>query len=157
MLFNIEDITISYRNTSKKVSETTLSHSCFTDLSGEVKTVFSRNSSASVQALIYDQSNVIFRENVVVEWEDYKVSGIPHKIAVTNAHDSLINKIKKIMHEVAVKRQVDAEEQETFAKMLANACKSFPNLTREQGMHLALNALKAKRRRQSPLIEDEAE
>jgi len=157
MLLNIEDITISYRNTSKKVSETTLSHSCFADLSGEVKTVFARNNSASVQALIYDHSNVIFRENIVVEWTDYKVSGIPYKIAVTNAHDTLIAKIKKIMHEVAIKREVDTEEQESFAKMLANACKSFPNLSREQGMHLALNALKAKRRRQLPPIDDEAE
>src|SRR5208337_2561728 len=110
MLLNIEDITISYRNTSKKVSETTLSHSCFADLSGEVKTVFARNNSASVQALIYDHSNVIFRENIVVEWTDYKVSGIPYKIAVTNAHDTLIAKIKKIMHEVAIKREVDTEE-----------------------------------------------
>ena len=80
MLLNIDDITISYRNTSKKVSETTLSHSCFADLSGEVKTVFARNSSATVHALIYDHSNIIFRENIVVEWEDYKISGIRIKL-----------------------------------------------------------------------------
>ncbi len=156
MLLNNDDIIVSSRSISKTTSETTLSHSSLADLMGEIKTVFTQKNSASVHAIIYDKSKIIYCENVVVDGGDYKVSGVPYKIAVTNAQEKLTAKIRKMMHEVAITREVDTEEQELFTRMLANACKSFPNLSREQGMHLALNALKAKRRRQPPPIDDEA-
>jgi hypothetical protein len=38
--------------------------------------------------------------------------------------------------------------------MLENTCKAFPNLSRAQGMHLVLDALQAKRRRQLSADDD---
>jgi hypothetical protein len=40
--------------------------------------------------------------------------------------------------------------------MLENACKAFPNLSRQQGMYLVLDALRARRKRELP-VEDDAE
>jgi len=83
-----------------------------------------------------------------IEKTDYKISGVPYKIAVTNVQNALVAKLKAIMQEIALQREVVPDEQDSFTKMLENACKAFPNLSREQGMHLVLDALKAKRRRQ---------
>jgi len=118
------------------------------DLFGEVKTVFIHNKSATVNAIIYERGNVTFREMIDIEKTDYKISGVPYKIAVTNVQNALVAKLKAIMQEIALQREVVPDEQDSFTKMLENACKAFPNLSREQGMHLVLDALKAKRRRQ---------
>ena len=91
-----------------------------------------------------------------LEKTDYKVSGVPYKIAVTNVQNALVAKLEAIMHEIALQREVVPEEQDSFTKMLEDACKAFPNLSREQSMHLVLDALKAKRRRQLS-VDDDAE
>ena len=148
MLFNNEHITITSRNTSKNASDISLTHKHIVDLFGEVKTVFIHNKSATVNAIIYERGNVTFREMIDIEKTDYKISGVPYKIAVTNVQNALVAKLKAIMQEIALKREVVPDEQDSFAKMLENTCKAFPNLSREQGMHLVLNALQAKRRRQ---------
>ena len=64
--------------------------------------------------------------------------------------------MKAKMHEIALKREVVPEEQDSFTKMLENACKAFPNLSRQQGMYLVLDALRARRKRELP-VEDDAE
>ena len=148
MLLNNEHITITSRNNSKNVSDISLTHKHVVDLFGEVKTVFLHNKSATVNAIIYERGNVTFREMIDIEKTDYKISGVPYKIAVTNVQNALVAKLKAIMHEIALQREVVPDEQDSFTKMLENACKAFPNLSREQGMHLVLDALKAKRRRQ---------
>ncbi len=150
MLLNNEHITITSRNTSKNVSDISLTHKHIVDLFGEVKTVFLHNKNATVNAIIYERGNVTFREMIDLEKTDYKISGVPYKIAVTNVQNALVAKLAAIMHEIALQREVVPDEQDSFTKMLENACKAFPNLSREQGMHLVLDALKAKRRRQLP-------
>ena len=154
MLLHNEHITITSRNTSKNVSDISLTHKHIVDLFGEVKTVFLHNRTASVNAIVYERGTVTFREMVDVEKTDYKISGVPYKIAVANVQNALVAKLKAIMHELALQREVVPDEQDLFTKMLENTCKAFPNLSREQGMHLALDALKAKRKRQLSADED---
>jgi hypothetical protein len=91
-----------------------------------------------------------------IERTNYKISGVPYKIAVTDVQNALVDKLKAIMHEIALKREVVPEDRDSFTTMLENACKAFPNLSRAQGMHLVLAALQAKHRRQLP-ADDEAE
>ena len=148
MLSNNENITVTPRNTSKNVSDISLTHKHVVDLFGEVKTVFLHKSSVYVNAIIYEKGNIVFREMIDIKKTDYKISGVPYKIAVANVQNALVAKLKAIMHEVALQREVVPDEEESFTKMLENACRAFPNLSREQGMHLVLDALKAKRRRQ---------
>ncbi len=137
-----ENINISSRNASKNVSEINLTHKQIVDLFGEVKTIFAKNESTSVRAIIYEKGNITFREMVDIERTDYKISGVPYKIAVTDVQNALVEKLKTIMHEIALKREVIAEEQDAFTKMLENTCKAFPNLSREQGMLMALELSK---------------
>jgi len=156
MLSDNEDIAISSRNASKKVSEVALTHKHIVDLFGEVKTTFLQSKNASVQAIIYEKGNITFREMIDIERTDYKTSGVPYKIAVANVQNALVAKVKAKMHEIALKREVVPEEQDSFTKMLENACKAFPNLSRQQGMYLVLDALRARRKRELP-VEDDAE
>jgi hypothetical protein len=151
-----EHINISSRNASKNISEIALTHKHIVDLFGEVKTIFVRNKNTSVHAVIYEKGTITFREMIDIERTDYKISGVPYKIAVTDVQNALVAKLKAIMYEIALKREVVPEEQDSFAKMLENTCKAFPNLSRAQGMHLVLNALQAKRRRQLS-ADDESE
>jgi len=156
MLLDNEYITISSRNTSKNVSDISLTHKHIVDIFGEVKTVLIHKKCASVSAIIYEKGNVTFREMIDIEMTDYKISGVPYKIAVTNVQNALVAKLTAIMHEIALQREVVPAEHDSFTKMLENACKAFPNLSRQQGMHLVLDALKAKRRRRL-WVDDDAE
>lgn len=149
-----EHINISSRTTSKNVSDISLTHKHIVDLFGEVKTIFVQNKSASVHAIIYEKGNITFREIIDIERTHYKISGVPYKIAVTDVQNALVAKLKMIMHEIALKREVVPEEQDAFTKMFGNTCKAFPNLSRAQGMHLVLDALQAKRRRQLSADDD---
>ena len=106
MLLDDEHIIITSRNTSKNVSDISLTHKRIVDLFGEVKTVFIQNKSASVNAIIYEKGNITFREIVDIEKTDYKISGVPYKIAVTNVQNALAAKLKTIMQEIALKREV---------------------------------------------------
>jgi hypothetical protein len=150
-----ENITISARNTSKNVSDISLTHKQIVDLFGEVKTVFLQNKSASVNAIIYEKGSVTFREIIDVERTDYRISGVPYKIAVSDVQNALVAKLKTIMHEIALKREVVSEEQDSFTKMLQNTCKAFPNLSRAKVMNLVLDALKAKRKRELSTDDDD--
>jgi hypothetical protein len=151
------EIVISPHKLSKNVSELTLSHSSVGDLLGEVTTVFIAPRSAIVSARIFERSKIIFEEKVDVLKNGDHMMGVPHKIAVTNVQKDLVAKVKTIMTGVAVARQVTPEERTPFIKMLENTSRAFPHLSREQSMQLALEALTAKRKRQSMpmLAEDE--
>jgi hypothetical protein len=150
------DIVISPHKLSKNKSELSLSHSSVGDLLGEVQTVFVAPRSAFVSAKIYERSRIIFEEKIDVRKGGDQMGGVPHKIAVTNAQKALVAKVKMIMTGVAVARQVDPEERSPFIKMLVNTSRAFPHLPREQSMRLALEALNAKRKRQSmPVIADD--
>jgi hypothetical protein len=154
MIFEDDQITISTRCLSKGASEISMAHRDIRDLFGEIKTVIVSNKGALICATIYERSKKIFSDTIDVPTENYRVSGIPHKIAVSNARNELLARMKDIMHEVALSREIVPEERDSFVNMLENTCKAFPNLSKQQGMHLALVALKAKRRRQSSLDED---
>ncbi len=156
MLSENEHITISSRRISKNTLEISLTHRHVVDLFGEIRTDFTRNKSASVYATIYAQGEVMFREKIPVGWTDYKISGIPYKIAVTDVQNALLAKVKRIMQEVALTREVVPDEKVSFTKMLENTSKAFPTLARKQAMQLVLDALKAKQRRQ-PQTADEDE
>ncbi len=134
-----------------------MAHKNIVDLLGEIRTSFIRNKSASVYAIIYEKGKVRFREGIDVGWTDYKISGIPHKIAVTNVQNALLAKVKTIMQEVALTREVVPDEQASFTKMLENTSKAFPTLSREQAMQLVLDALRAKQRRQPLTTDDDAD
>jgi hypothetical protein len=151
-----EHITISSRNISKNTLEISLSHRHVVDLFGEIRTDFTRNKGASVYATIYAQGEVMFRESIPVGWTNYKISGVPYKIAVTDVQNALVAKVKMIMQEVALTREVVHDEQESFTKMLENTSKAFPALSRKQAMQLVLDALKAKQKRQLPTMDDDA-
>ena len=125
MLLNNEDITVSSRNASKNVSDISLTHKHIVDLFGEVKTVFLHNKSASVNAIIYEKGTVTFREMIDIEKTDYKTSGVPYRIAVTNVQNALVAKLQTIMHEIALKREVVPEEQESFTNMLQMLTRRF--------------------------------
>jgi len=153
---NNDHINITSRNSSKNVSEINLTHKYIVDIFGEVKTIFVPKKSTSVNAVIYERGRITFREMIDIERTNYKISGVPYKIAVTDVQNALVDKLKTIMHEIALKREVVPEDRDSFTTMLENACKAFPNLSRAQGMHLVLDALQAKHRRQLP-ADDEAE
>jgi hypothetical protein len=91
-----EHITISSRKVSKSALEISLTHKHVVDLFGEIRTAFNRNKSASVYAIIYAQGKVMFRESIPVGWTDYKMSGVPYKIAVTDIQNALVAKVKRI-------------------------------------------------------------
>ena len=151
-----DHITISSRKISKNTLEISLAHKHVLDLFGEIRTAFIRNKSASVYAIVYEKGMVTFRESIDIGWTDYKISGIPYKIAVTNVQNALIAKVKTIMQEVALTREVVPDEQVSFTKMLKDTSKAFPTLSREQAMQLVLDALKAKQRRQPPMTDEDA-
>ena len=60
-----------------------------------------------------------------IEQTDYKIKGVPYKIAVADVQNVLVAKLKAIMHEIALKREVDPEEQDLFTKMLKTHAKRF--------------------------------
>jgi hypothetical protein len=151
-----EHITISSRKVSKGVLEISLTHKHVVDLFGEIRTDFNRNKSASVYAIIYAHGKVMFRESIPVGWTDYKISGVPYKIAVTDVQNALVAKVKTIMQEVALTREVIPDEKASFTNMLENTSKAFPALSRKQAMQLVLDALKSKHRRQLSTTDDDA-
>ena len=157
MLFEDDHITLSSCKLSKTTSEIALAHRQVLDLLGEIKTVMVCDKGASIHAAIYEKSRKIFCDRVDVAGDCYRESGVPYKIAVANVQNELLLKMKAIMQQVALSREVVPEEQESFIKMVENACKAFPNLSRQQGMLLALDALRAKRKRQPVSMDDEAE
>ena len=157
MMLDNHHITILSSNRSKNIFEISLSHKIINDLFGEVKTVFDKRKVATIYATIHEKGEISFRERVDVEGACCRVIGVPYRIAVSNAQNQLVAKLKKMMQEVALTREVDPGEQESFTRMLANTCKAFPNISREQGMHLVLDALKAKHRRQPAGTDDDAE
>ena len=150
-----EHITISSRKISKSALEISLTHKHVVDLFGEIRTAFNRNKSASVYAIIYAQGKVMFRESIPVGWTDYKMSGVPYKIAVTDMQNALVAKVKRIMQEVALTREVVPDEQASFTNMLENTSKAFPALSRKQAMQLVLDALKSKHKRELPMTDDD--
>jgi hypothetical protein len=152
-----EHITISSRKVSKSALEISLTHKHVVDLFGEIRTDFNRNKSASVYAIIYAQGKVMFRENIPVGWTDYKISGVPYKIAVTDVQNALVAKVKTIMQEVALTREVIPDEKASFTNMLENTSKAFPGLSRKQAMQLVLDALESKHRRLLPMTDDDAD
>lgn len=147
MLLDNDHITISSRKTSKNMSEIALTHKHLADLFGEVKTTILHNKTASINAIVYEKGGVKFHEEFDIEWTNYKLSGVPYKIAIANLQNELVAKVRAMMHEMALKREVVPEDRASFTEMFENACKAFPHLSREQGMHLVLDALKAKRKR----------
>ena len=150
-----EHITISSRKVSKSALEISLTHKHVVDLFGEIRTAFNRNKSASVYAIIYAQGKVMFRESIPVGWTDYKMSGVPYKIAVTDMQNALVAKVKRIMQEVALTREVVPDEQASFTNMLENTSKAFPALSRKQAMQVVLDALKSKHKRELPMTDDD--
>ena len=151
-----EHITISSRKISKSALEISLAHKHVVDLFGEIRTDFNLNKSASVYAIIYAHGKVMFREIIPVGWTDYKISGVPYKIAVTDVQNALVAKVKTIMQEVALTREVVPDEKASFTTMLENTSKAFPALSRKQAMQLVLDALKSKHKRQLPTTDDDA-
>ena len=97
----------------------------------------------------------MFRESIPVGWTDYKMSGVPYKIAVTDIQNALVAKVKRIMQEVALTREVIPDEQAWFTNMLENTSKAFPALSRKQAMQLVLDALKSKHKRELPMTDDD--
>ena len=76
--------------------------------------------------LLYTKKvTVTFREMIDVEKTDYKISGVPYKIAVTNVQNALVAKLQAIMHEIALQREVVPEEQDSFTKMLETLARRF--------------------------------
>jgi hypothetical protein len=155
MLLENEHITISSRKVSKSALEISLTHRHVVDLFGEIRTAFNRNKSASVYAIVYAQGKVMFRESIPVDWTDYKMSGVPYKIAVTDIQNALVAKVKRIMQEVALTREVVPDEQASFTNMLENTSKAFPALSRKQAMQLVLDALKSKHKRELPMTDED--
>jgi hypothetical protein len=155
MIFDDDQIAVSSHNISKSTVEISLAHRDARDLFGEIKTVVVLNKGASIRATIYEKSKKIFSDAIDVPTESYRVSGVPYKIAVSNVRNELLAKMKEIMHEAALSREVVPEERDAFINMFQNTCKAFPHLSKQQGMNLALDALKAKRKREL-LAEDEA-
>jgi hypothetical protein len=151
-----EHITISSRKVSKSALEISLTHKHVVDLFGEIRTDFNHNKSASIYAIIYAHGKVMFRESIPVGWTDYKISGVPYKIAVTDVQNALVVKVKTIMQEVALTREVIPDEKASFTNMLENTSKAFPALSRKQAMQLVLDALKSKHKRQLPTTDDDA-
>jgi hypothetical protein len=148
MIFDDDQIAISSHNISKGMVEISLAHREARDLFGEIKTVVVLNKGASIFATIYEKSKKIFSDTIDIPTESYRVSGVPYKIAVSNVRNELLARMKEIMHEAALSREVVPEERDAFIKMFQNTCRAFPNLSKQQGMNLALDALKAKRKRQ---------
>jgi hypothetical protein len=155
MLLENEHITISSRKVSKSALEISLTHRHVVDLFGEIRTAFNRNKSASVYAIVYAQGKVMFRESIPVDWTDYRMSGVPYKIAVTDIQNALVAKVKRIMQEVALTREVVPDEQTSFTNMLENTSKAFPALSRKQAMQLVLDALKSKHKRELPMTDED--
>ena len=83
------------------------------------------------------------------------MSGVPYKIAVTDIQNALVAKVKRIMQEVALTREVVPDEQASFTNMLENTSKAFPALSRKQAMQLVLDALKSKHKRELPMTDDD--
>jgi hypothetical protein len=78
-----------------------------------------------VNAIIYEKGTVTFREMIDIEKTDYKTSGVPYRIAVTNVQNALVAKLQTIMHEIALKREVVPEEQDSFTNMLQMLTRRF--------------------------------
>jgi hypothetical protein len=83
------------------------------------------------------------------------MSGVPYKIAVTDIQNALVAKVKRIMQEVALTREVVPDEQASFTNMLENTSKAFPALSRKQAMQLVLDALKSKHKRELPMTDED--
>ena len=71
--------------------------------------------------------------------------------------NALVAKVKTIMQEVALTREVIPDEKASFTNMLENTSKAFPGLSRKQAMQLVLDALESKHRRQLPMTDDDAD
>lgn len=141
-------IKVTSWSTSADSSEVIVAHEFMSDLLGEVKTVFVSKSQASISAIVYEKSKIIFNETIEIKNSDYEGNfENPYIVAVNNERDALIERVKSIMKDVALARQVVHGEQEVFRNMLDNAFKAFPGLSQDKGAALILEALKAKRKR----------